>query len=158
MENPAKSKGLVGFLFNYYVRARTMTMEQVVEFVTKLGFPISIVVALLYGLWQGVKWTGTRFDKWVEPLFAKHLTVINSLIQSTDKNTETLQQHSELLKQHTTMSEKTVEFIAESVEYKKILDKTLTDLQRDIRNHREKTENGLIRDSPSQDVHKQGRD
>jgi hypothetical protein len=120
-------------------------MEQAIELVSKLGFPVAVALGLLYGAWKLAQWCGSKADQWVHPLLTQHFTLVDSLKKSTDRNTETLEKHSALLEQHTLQSATTTAYIAESIEHKKHLDSTITALAVELRAHREKTEDGPIR-------------
>ena len=108
-----------------------MTMEQVTEFVTKLGLPISLLLAFLYGGYRLAQWCGLRVDQWVNPLLLQHLSLVKDLNESTKANTE-------VLKQVATHQWKSNETLHRHTE-------VLSNLVAQLSAHREKTEDGITR-------------
>lgn len=123
-----------------------MDLNQLIEFVTKLGFPVSLVLALLFGIYKVTTWCGIRFDQWVKPLLEKHFNLVDSLNESTKTNTQTLKDHAQLL----------VDVQRNSLEYQKTISQRLVDIFNELKEHRDKTENGTTRNSANSNLHNSG--
>lgn len=59
-----------------------MTVDQVIAVIQNFGLAVSIIIVLGIAIRSVMIWAAEKFEKWVEPVFTRHMELIGKLEQA----------------------------------------------------------------------------